>query len=93
MDTEAVFVEGASGVVVYGEIIPAVQHGAMVRAGDLIGHVTTVLRKDKGRPMAMLHLEMHQPDSRRSPEWLIHNEKPEVLRDPTLYLLHCKDRC
>lgn len=85
-DTDAVLVEGASGVVVYGEIAPACLVGQRVAAGDLVGHVVTVLKKDKGRPMAMLHLELHTRGAREAPEWISPDTKPETLRDPTPYL-------
>ncbi|MEX3983985.1 peptidoglycan DD-metalloendopeptidase family protein [Paraburkholderia sp. EG287A] len=86
LDTWAVFVEGPSGVVVYGEIEPCCTEGSYVRAGDCLGHVLTVLRHDKGRPRSMLHLELHVAGSRKAPEWLVHDERPAVLRDPTPFL-------
>jgi murein DD-endopeptidase MepM/ murein hydrolase activator NlpD len=58
-ETYAMTVEGASGRVVYGEIRPEVEVGGQVKAGDRLGTVVQVLRKDKGRPMAMLHLELY----------------------------------
>ncbi|MBK3780343.1 M23 family metallopeptidase [Paraburkholderia aspalathi] len=87
LDTQAVFVEGLSGVVVYGELVPCVVAGTRVAAGTLLGHATTVLAKDKGRPRCMLHLELHSPGSRVAPEWLVHDERPAELLDPTPYLL------
>lgn len=85
-DTDAVLVEGASGVVVYGEIAPVCTVGQNVAAGDTLGHVVTVLKKDKGRPMAMLHLELHDHGAREAPEWPHMDKKPKSLRDPTPYL-------
>ncbi|WP_126223337.1 M23 family metallopeptidase [Burkholderia ambifaria] len=87
LDTWAVFVEGPSGAVVYGELLPCVTVGSRVPAGTVLGHVTPVLAKDKGRPRSMLHLELHTPGSRAAPEWLVHEQRPAVLRDPTPYLL------
>lgn len=87
LDTSAVWVEGASGVVLYGEIEPVVSEGRVVAPGELIGHVSRVLAKDKGRPTSMLHLELHVAQSREAPEWLVHDRRPTVLRDPTPYLL------
>lgn len=87
-DTMAVLVEGASGVVVYGEIIPVVQVGEKLDCGALIGHVKQVLTKDKGRPMAMLHLELHSKGARDAPEWV--DERPDTLLDPTEHLLNCR---
>lgn len=86
-DTYCVMVEGNSGVVVYGEITP-LSHlifGNILVQGDLIGHVTIVLKKDKGRPRSMLHLELHAHGSRSCPLWV--DEKPIYLQDPTPYCL------
>jgi hypothetical protein len=85
-DTYAVLVEGASGVVVYGEIIPDVQEGDLVNPAILLGKVTQVLTKDKGRPMTMLHLELHEAGTRDVYEWEAGGERPESLRDPTPFL-------
>lgn len=85
-DTDAVLVEGASGVVVYGEITPAVAVGAHVTAGERIGQVRQVLKVDKGRPMSMLHLELHVHGTRDAYEWPDENNRPPSLRDPTPFL-------
>lgn len=82
-DTDAVLVEGASGVVLYGELGPAVAVGDRCRAGDLLGHVVRVLRRDKGRPVAMLHLELYAPGAREPVWWLLGDDRPGPLRDPT----------
>lgn len=85
-DTDAVLVEGVSGVVVYGEVTPTVKAGDVVAAGDVVGHVKRVLKIDKGRPMSMLHLELHTHGARLAPEWTAESGKPETLRDPTEFL-------
>jgi murein DD-endopeptidase MepM/ murein hydrolase activator NlpD len=94
LDTWAVLVEGASGVVVYGEVIPdptlqssQANDGPYVRAGQQIGCVTRVLRNNKGRPTSMLHLELHPHGSRSCPEWHVDAKRPETLLDPTPHLL------
>lgn len=87
-DTVAVLVEGESGVVVYGEISPVVTVGSMILKGCLIGNVKQVLTKDKGRPMSMLHLELHKKGARDAPEWT--KRRPKTLLDPTRYLLEIK---
>lgn len=87
LPTYGVWVEGSSGVVLYGEITPAVSVGQLVRAGDVVGAVTRVLKVDKGRPTSMLHLELHTPGSTEAPEWLDHDRRPEVLLDPTPLLM------
>ena len=86
-DTWALLVEGDTGVVVYGEITAAHMFwpGDHVTAGEVIGHVKQVLVKDKGRPMSMLHLELHVPGTKDAYEWL--DERPASLLDPTDHLL------
>lgn len=88
-DTDAVFVEGSSGVVVYGEIVPRgdLKEGMILQAGDMVGAVKAVLREDKGRPSAMLHLELHDKGARQAPAW--EHARPSTLLDPTDYLLDC----
>lgn len=86
-DTWALLVEGDTGVVVYGEITLAHGYwpGDPIGAGDIIGHVKQVLTVDKGRPMSMLHLELHKPGTTDAYEWL--DERPPSLLDPTGHLL------
>lgn len=91
-DTQAVLVEGASGVVVYGEVIAERKIGDRVAAGDHLGRVTPVLRKDKGRPMTMLHLELHRHGERDAYEWTEEGGRPPSLLDPTPHLLAMTDR-
>lgn len=86
-NTWAVFVEGPSGVVVYGEIEPA----GILKIGDqvdpkvsILGQVIPVLKKDKGRPGCMLHLELHTKGARQAPAW--EGDRPSTLLDPTAYL-------
>lgn len=89
-NTRAVHVEGESGVIVYGEILETegLVVGSPVCQGDLIGHVVTVLLKDKGRPMTMLHFELYEHGSRESVTWHPwEEEKPPFLKDPTSLLL------
>lgn len=85
--TKAVWVDGASGTVVYGEIAPHVKVGQVLEQGELIGVVLRVLTKNKGRPTSMLHLELHDLGSRSAPEWK--SDKPPELRDPTPHLMEC----
>lgn len=86
LDTSVVLVEGATGVVAYGEIEPAVAVGQELQAGDTVGQVVRVLRNDKGRPTCMLHLELHTHGARATPEWYADSGRPQTLLDPTPYL-------
>ena len=85
--TQAVLVEGSSGVVVYGEIIAHVTVGQQVNTRTTLGHVRTVLKKDKGRPMSMLHLELHTPGTRNAFDWPVDGVRPPSLLDPTPHLI------
>ena len=89
LPTYGVWVAGASGVVVYGEIEPHVKVGQRVNAGQVIGAVTRVLKKDKGRPTSMLHLELRASGDTTDIEWPDFCNRPPALRDPTPRLLEC----
>lgn len=86
-DTWAIFVSGASGIVVYGEVAAHTKVGQKVVSGELLGVVIRVLRHDKGRPMSMLHLELRVPGNTDDIEWLDHANRPAALLDPTPFLL------
>ena len=88
-DTQAILIEGVSGVVVYGEVGvgTGIREGVHVSAGEPIGHVVPVLKKDKGRPGVMLHLELHTRGVRDAYEWTAEGGRPESLLDPTADLL------
>lgn len=83
-NTKAVLVEGASGVVVYGEIKPleTIKVGKKIRRGQNIGNVITVLKKDKGLPMTMLHLELYKPGIRETVIWNLGDPQPDNLLNP-----------
>lgn len=85
-DTQVALVEGPSGVVAYGEIAPTVTRGQRVQTGDPLGQVVQVLRKNKGRPVSMLHLELHTEGTRTCLEWAPRAPRPPSLRDPTALL-------
>lgn len=82
-ETWVVMVEGKSGVIAYGEISPTVQEGQQIKEGDIVGKVMTVLKKDKGLPMTMLHLELYQAGTTETMGWELNQDKPEALLDPT----------
>ena len=89
-NTRAVYVEGETGVFNYGEIqeFPNLKVGDFVEQGQPLGHVLIVLKKFKGRPMSMLHLELYDHGYIDTwGEWKIGESKPIHLKDPTPYLL------
>ena len=93
-ETYAIGVEGASGVVVYGEVFPCGQAGMMspgmaIKRGDSPGYVMRVLKGDKGRPTSMLHLELYVPWV-ENVIWWYAGDKPLPLLDPTLHLLRAE---
>lgn len=89
-DTRAIYIEGKTGVFNYGEIqeFPHIKVGDMIDKGQPIGYVVTVLKKYKGRPMSMLHVELYDHGYIDTwGEWKIGDEKPLHLQNPTKYLL------
>ncbi len=84
-ETQAVSVEGKSGVIVYGEIDSAkeIKKGMEVTTGTQLGTVLTVLKKDKGRPMSMLHLALHRHNVLSNGKWRNGLPQPSGLLDPT----------
>ena len=94
-DTRAIMIEGSSGVFVYGEVKEreGLKIGDNIECGDVIGEVVTVLKKDKGKPMTMLHVELYEHKFRdRDMVWELGKEKPEPLLDPTKILLEIKKK-
>ncbi|MHA2280212.1 MAG: M23 family metallopeptidase [Promethearchaeota archaeon] len=82
-ETFCVLVRGESGVVNYGEINynRALMVGGRVKRGDFMGRVMRVLKKDKGRPMSMLHFELYDTfDSKHG--WPADLMVPDDLLDP-----------
>lgn len=88
-NTDAISIEGSDGLVVYGEISvnPQLKIGDEVGAGDLLGTVQRVLKKDKGRPMSMLHLELRKPGFLKNIDKNWAMEIPDGLLDPTPFLI------
>ena len=92
-DTQAVLVKSDDGVIVYGEILPVYLHlRQKLKQGDVVGLVKRVLKKDKGRPMSMLHLELYKERPGGSlghhplVEWCVDELQPDNLLDPTPFL-------
>lgn len=77
LHTQAVLLEGASGVVCYGEVMPKywLEIGNEVKAGDKFANVVPVIPKGDERPdiyghsRYMLHLEWHKHGSTDSVHW------------------------
>lgn len=87
-ETHALLVEGASGVINYGEVKPLVEVGQQVEAGQVVAVIETpVLRKFKGRPMVMLHMELMTPGTRETFWWHLDEDRPAALLDPTPLLV------
>lgn len=96
-ETQAVMIEGASGVVNYGEINPsAIYVGAKIKRGNEIGWVKRVLFEDRLRPdipghrTSMLHLELHTNEAREFADWHDPKKNPTLL-DPTPYLFSAEN--
>lgn len=89
LDTEAIYVRGKSGVVVYGEIEAYKQYkiGDKVEQSHFLGKVKRVIVKDKGRPMSMLHLELHDTNHIHCGHWNRGGNKPEGKLDPSKLLI------
>lgn len=89
-NTYAVLIQGKSGTFLYGEIYPpVVKLGQSVKAGEEIASVKRVLKKDKGLPMSMLHLELYKTPPFEGYEWLLDQAQPDNLLDPTKILNLC----
>lgn len=88
-DTMAIHIESESGVIVYGELTPlqGIAEGMNISAGQKIGVVTRVLKKDKGRPTTMLHVELYKKGSRQSCIWEKNKPQNENLLNPTELLI------
>lgn len=88
-DTDYILIRGKSGCILYGEIQVSAHlvHGAegdSVKAGDFLGQVVPVLKKDKGRPLNMLHIELYDGSYTGSGVvWKLNETKPKELKDIT----------
>lgn len=88
-ETQAVLVENDEGVIVYGEMTPkdGLSVGSKIQAGDLLGQVKQVLKKDKGKnPPSMLHLEYMRKGSRDTLWWQLGEPQPASLLSPDVLL-------
>lgn len=90
-NTWSLLIEGNNYAINYGELIPLshLKEGDTVKEGQVIGHITTVLKTNKGRPMNMLHLEQYEKGTKEPIfEWKLNEEKPSQLIDPTELILN-----
>ena len=92
-NTWALLVEGKSGVIVYGEIIPRwhiTTPGMYIGHGEMIGQVKRVLKEDKGvTPTSMLHFELLKSGTTATGWWHHGETQPEYMLDPTALLKEC----
>lgn len=92
LHTQAVLVEGKSGVVNYGEVIPIVKVGEHVHKGQLVGNVTPVIPIGRERPdivghsRSMLHFELYKHGTRESVHYDLNAPYPKGLLNPTTLL-------
>lgn len=84
-DTYAIIINNGEIDILYGELNPVVKIGDSVKAGQLIGNIIKVLKKDKGLPMSMLHLEC-RTNFENHTLWLLDEPQPDNLLDPTLFI-------
>ncbi len=80
----------SNNYLLYGEIAPSVFKDHFVKAGGLIGYIKRVLKRDKGKPPSMLHIEMYSRIQEEHPYWKLGDGCPAGLLDPTDYLLQFK---
>ncbi len=95
-DTDAVLIEGASGVICYGEIEPdlLMTVGTRVFAGQHVGKVKRVILEGKERfeitgwKPSMLHLELYPHGTTKASDGYINVR--DLLQDPTPYLMSAR---
>jgi len=87
-DTQAVMIyhPEIQKTFLYGEVLTKIKPGRTVKAGQEIGRVKTVLKKDKGKPMTMLHMECYKGLQTKAVWWYHDTECPKNLEDITKYL-------
>jgi murein DD-endopeptidase MepM/ murein hydrolase activator NlpD len=81
-ETKYIGILSESGYIVYGEVTPIVSKGQQVKQGELIGTVKKVLKKDKGKPTSMLHLELYSKYIGDPVVWKLGEPIPNLLLDP-----------
>lgn len=94
-NTDCILVEGATGVICYGEIAvnPALKVGMRLKRGCGVGRVARVLKEKKERPdipghkTSMLHMEVYPHGVYRASHGF-----EDINNDPTPFLLNCIER-
>jgi murein DD-endopeptidase MepM/ murein hydrolase activator NlpD len=83
-DTWSVLIEGESGVIGYCELQydARLTVGARISAGEIVGAIIPVLKKDKGNGTTMLHLEQYVHGTKHHVTWVLDTEKPAELLNP-----------
>jgi len=99
-ETDALLIEGSSGVVCYGEIKVSddISVGDVVFDGGKVGHVVPVVKEGRERPdvpghsRSMLHLELYcNGRTSVSSHWGLDSEKHDYMLDPTKMILESEN--
>jgi phosphopantothenoylcysteine decarboxylase len=97
LDTDCVLIEGASGVICYGEIETTMRIGERVEKGRrVIGHVKRVVPIGKEHPElqgwkpSMLHIELYPHGMYKASAG--YEKDKDILIDPTPYLLDANNK-
>lgn len=87
--TRAILIEGRSGVVAYCNVIErtGLTVGTKVEAGEIIGNVVRINKKQRKNDICMLHLELYKAGTRKRVTWSYNYPKPPQLLDPSKYLI------
>ena len=87
LPTQAVVVNGPTGLVLYGEVevLKDIQIGQLIGAGTKIANIKCAVPDQP-----MLHLELHKHGSKIPCLWKQGQPQPKSLLDPTSYLLSLK---
>lgn len=81
-NTDYIGILSDSGYIVYGEVDSYVKEGQKITEGELLGKVKKVLKKDKGLPTSMLHLELYSSFIDEPVVWELNQPCPEKLKNP-----------
>lgn len=96
-NTKAIDIEGFTGTICYGEVVPvsSLKVGDRVNKGQIIAFVKRVLKKYKGKPRSMLHFAIH----RAGWKYLYKDQQDPKMEsfydlqlDPTMLLIQLKNK-